>query len=143
MTGPGPALCVARHEMPVSDQRRATRGCDRAVTPVACRQMLVSDGADVVVVGLGAMGSAVCAQLAGRGAAVVGIDQYDPPHPYGSTHGETRMTRLAVGEGAEYVPLVRRSRQSLCERRTSGTYSAPSPTANRVILVSPCVDPYG
>ena len=73
--------------------------------------MLVSDGADVVVVGLGAMGSAVCAQLAARGASVMGIDQYDPPHPYGSTHGETRMTRLAVGEGAEYVPLVRRSHE--------------------------------
>ena len=73
--------------------------------------MTVSKRADVVVVGLGAMGSAVCAQLAGRGAAVVGIDQYDPPHPYGSTHGETRMTRLAVGEGREYVPLVRRSHE--------------------------------
>ena len=73
--------------------------------------MTVSKRADVVVVGLGAMGSAVCAQLAGRGAAVVGIDQYDPPHPYGSTHGETRMTRLAVGEGPEYVPLVRRSHE--------------------------------
>src|SRR5581483_34356 len=33
------------------------------------------------------------------------------PHAYGSTHGETRMTRLAVGEGAEYVPLVRRSHE--------------------------------
>src|SRR6516165_12529501 len=71
--------------------------------------MPVSERADVVVVGLGAIGSAVCAQLAARGASVMGIDQYDPPHPYGSTHGETRMTRLAVGEGAEYVPLVRRS----------------------------------
>jgi len=73
--------------------------------------MTVSERADVVVVGLGAMGSAVCAQLAARGASVIGIDQYDPPHPYGSTHGETRMTRLAVGEGAEYVPLVRRSHE--------------------------------
>ena len=57
------------------------------------------------------MGSAVCAQLAARGTSVIGIDQYDPPHPYGSTHGQTRMTRLAVGEGAEYVPLVRRSHE--------------------------------
>ena len=73
--------------------------------------MTESKRADVVVVGLGAMGSAVCAQLAGRGTSVIGIDQYDPPHPYGSTHGETRMTRLAVGEGAEYVPLVRRSHE--------------------------------
>jgi sarcosine oxidase len=73
--------------------------------------MTVSEQADVLVVGLGAMGSAVCAQLATRGATVIGIDQYEPPHPYGSTHGETRMTRLAVGEGAEYVPLVQRSHE--------------------------------
>ena len=73
--------------------------------------MMVSERADVLVVGLGAMGSAVCAQLAMRGTSVIGIDQYDPPHPYGSTHGQTRMTRLAVGEGPEYVPLVRRSHQ--------------------------------
>ena len=73
--------------------------------------MTVSERADVVVVGLGAMGSAVCAQLATRGTSVIGIDQYHPPHPYGSTHGETRMTRLAVGEGPEYVPLVRRSHE--------------------------------
>jgi len=73
--------------------------------------MTASERADVVVVGLGAMGSAVCAQLAMRGVSVIGIDQHDPPHPYGSTHGETRMTRLAVGEGAEYVPLVRRSHE--------------------------------
>jgi sarcosine oxidase len=86
-----------------------TRPAPDLVGPVACRRMTGSERADVVVVGLGAMGSAVCAQLASRGTSVVGIDQYDPPHPYGSTHGETRMTRLAVGEGAEYVPLVRRS----------------------------------
>jgi sarcosine oxidase len=82
-----------------------------AVVSVACRRMTVSERADVVVVGLGAMGSAVCAQLATRGASVIGIDRYDPPHRYGSTHGETRMTRVAVGEGSEYVPLVRRSHE--------------------------------
>src|SRR5947209_9314870 len=65
--------------------------------------------ADVIVIGLGAMGSAACAQLAARAVSVIGIDQFDPPHPWGSTHGETRITRLAIGEGREYVPLVRRS----------------------------------
>ena len=55
------------------------------------------------------MGSATCFQLAARGASVIGIDRYQPPHPYGSTHGDTRITRLAIGEGSEYVPLVRRS----------------------------------
>ncbi len=73
--------------------------------------MAAPERADVVVVGLGAMGSAVCAQLAARGVSVTGVDQYEPPHPYGSTHGETRMTRVAVGEGPEYVPLVQRSHE--------------------------------
>jgi sarcosine oxidase len=66
---------------------------------------------DVIVVGLGAMGSAACAQLSERGVSVIGIDRYAPPHPWGSTHGDTRITRLAIGEGREYVPLVRRSHE--------------------------------
>lgn len=64
-----------------------------------------------IVVGLGAMGSATCLQLARRGVSVIGIDQYAPPHSYGSTHGDTRITRLALGEGPEYIPLVKRSHQ--------------------------------
>lgn len=64
---------------------------------------------DVIVVGLGAMGSATLYQLAKRGARVLGIDQYDPPHTLGSTHGETRITRQANGEGAIYTPLALRS----------------------------------
>ena len=67
--------------------------------------------ADVIVVGLGAMGSATAHRLALRGASVLAFDQYHPPHPLGSTHGETRITRLAIGEGAEYVPLVLRSHE--------------------------------
>jgi sarcosine oxidase len=67
--------------------------------------------ADVIVVGLGAMGSAACRQLAARGVSVIGIDRYAPPHAWGSTHGDTRITRLAIGEGREYVPLARRSHE--------------------------------
>ena len=67
--------------------------------------------ADVIVVGLGAMGSAASWRLASRGVSVIGIDQYAPPHPWGSTHGDTRITRLAIGEGREYVPLARRSHE--------------------------------
>jgi sarcosine oxidase len=70
---------------------------------------------DVVVVGLGAVGSATTYQLAKAGASVVGIDRFSPPHDLGSSHGETRITRLAVGEGAEYVPLVRRSHELWAE----------------------------
>ena len=66
---------------------------------------------DAVVIGLGAMGSAALYQLAKSGATVLGIDRYSPPHTLGSTHGDTRITRLAVGEGAEYVPLVKRSHE--------------------------------
>lgn len=66
---------------------------------------------DVVVVGLGAMGSAATYQLAKSGASVLGIDRYLPPHALGSTHGDSRITRLAIGEGAEYVPLVHRSHE--------------------------------
>ncbi len=64
---------------------------------------------DVLVIGLGAMGSATVYQLAKRGVKVVGIDRYTPPHIYGSTHGETRITRQAIGEGAQFVPLALRS----------------------------------
>lgn len=62
--------------------------------------------ADVVVVGLGAMGAACAYQLAKRGVTVLGLDRFAPPHAQGSSHGETRITRQAVGEGAAYVPLV-------------------------------------
>ncbi len=64
---------------------------------------------DLIVVGLGAVGSAALCQAALRGARVLGIDRYRPPHDFGSSHGETRITRQAVGEGAEFVPLVLRA----------------------------------
>src|SRR5580698_68497 len=55
------------------------------------------------------MGSATAHRLALREASVLAFDQYRPPHALGSTHGDTRITRLAIGEGLDYVPLVRRS----------------------------------
>lgn len=66
---------------------------------------------DVVVAGLGAMGSAATYQLARAGVRVLGLDRYEPPHAFGSTHGDTRITRVAVGEGLAYVPLVQRSHE--------------------------------
>ncbi len=62
-----------------------------------------------IVIGLGAMGSAAVFQLAKRGHSVVGFDQFSPPHDYGSSHGETRIIRQAIGEGEEYIPLALRS----------------------------------
>ncbi|WP_158743115.1 N-methyl-L-tryptophan oxidase [Acidisphaera sp. L21] len=67
--------------------------------------------ADVVVVGLGAVGSATLHRLAMRGVRAIGIDRFHPPHDRGSTHGDSRITRLAIGEGAAYVPMVQRSHE--------------------------------
>jgi sarcosine oxidase len=53
---------------------------------------------DVVVVGLGAMGSATLYHLARRGVRALGIDQFAPPHTEGSTHGRTRIIREAYFE---------------------------------------------
>jgi sarcosine oxidase len=66
---------------------------------------------DVIVIGLGAMGAAATYQLAKRGAKVLGLDRYAPPHRFGSTHGETRITRVACGEGLEYTPLALRANE--------------------------------
>lgn len=70
---------------------------------------------DFAVVGLGAMGAATLYQLAKRGAKVIGIDRYSPPHSRGASHGRGRVTRSAIGEGGAYVPLVRRSQEILAE----------------------------
>jgi sarcosine oxidase len=67
--------------------------------------------ADIVIVGLGAVGSAALYQSAKLGAKVIGIDRFEPPHDQGSSHGETRITRQAIGEGREFVPLVLRSNE--------------------------------
>jgi sarcosine oxidase len=64
---------------------------------------------DTIVIGLGAMGSASVYRLAERRNSVLGIDQFRVPHDYGSTHGESRIIRQAIGEGEQYMPLVLRS----------------------------------
>jgi sarcosine oxidase len=64
---------------------------------------------DVVVVGIGAMGSAALYQLARRGVRVAGIERFSPGHDRGSSHGATRIIRLGYFEHPSYVPLLRRS----------------------------------
>ncbi len=64
---------------------------------------------DVAVIGLGATGSAALMHLAQRGARVIGIEQYEPGHDRGSSHGETRIIRLGYFEHPSYVPLLRRT----------------------------------
>ena len=66
---------------------------------------------DVAVIGLGALGSSTLWQLGKSGKKILGIDQFSPPHTMGSSHGETRITRLAVGEGMDFVPIVKRSHE--------------------------------
>ena len=66
---------------------------------------------DVIVIGLGAYGASTALQLRRRGLSVLGLDAHHPPHDQGSTHGETRITRLAIGEGEDYVPLAMRSHE--------------------------------
>ncbi len=66
---------------------------------------------DVAVVGLGAVGSATLYQLSKSGCRVLGIDRFSPPHSLGSSHGESRITRLAVGEGEDYIALAKRSHE--------------------------------
>jgi sarcosine oxidase len=75
--------------------------------------------ADVIVVGLGAMGSAALYQAAKLGASVIGVDRFAPPHDRGSSHGDTRITREAIGEGREFAPLVQRSHQIWEELETA------------------------
>jgi sarcosine oxidase len=64
---------------------------------------------DVIVVGLGTVGSATCMTLAQRGVSVLGIDAFHRPHTMGSHHGESRSVRRAYLEGTAYVPMARRA----------------------------------
>jgi sarcosine oxidase len=64
---------------------------------------------DVIVIGLGGMGSAAAAHLAARGQQVLGLEQFTPAHDRGSSHGDSRVIRQAYYEDPAYVPLLRRS----------------------------------
>jgi sarcosine oxidase len=64
---------------------------------------------DTIVVGIGGMGSAALAHLAKRGQRVLGIERFGVPHDRGSSHGITRIIRLAYFEHPAYVPLLRRA----------------------------------
>src|SRR5579875_3428040 len=61
---------------------------------------------DVVVVGLGAMGSMALWRLALRGVRAMGVEQFTPGHARGSSHGGSRIFRVAVFEGPPYVPIA-------------------------------------
>lgn len=96
---------------------------------------------EVVVIGLGAMGAATVYQLAKAGVDVVGVDRYHPPHTFGSSHGDTRITRLSVGEGAQYVPIVKRAQQIWRELEALSGESLFEQSGLLALTSSPDFDP--
>ncbi|CAN5263360.1 N-methyl-L-tryptophan oxidase [soil metagenome] len=64
---------------------------------------------DIVVAGLGGMGSAIVAHCARRGAAVAGFDRFAEGHTLGSSAGRSRLIRKAYFEEPAYVPLLQRA----------------------------------
>ena len=64
---------------------------------------------DVIVIGLGAAGSAALFHASRAGASALGIDRFVPPHALGSTHGESRIIRKAYPEGSQYLPILNRA----------------------------------
>lgn len=64
---------------------------------------------DVIVIGVGGMGSATVYHLARRGIKTLGLEQFDILHDQGSSHGTNRIIRLAYSEHPSYVPLLRRA----------------------------------
>ncbi|QNQ89560.1 N-methyl-L-tryptophan oxidase [Corynebacterium poyangense] len=64
---------------------------------------------DVIIVGVGAMGSAALDALANRGAKVLGIEQFSIAHDRGSSHGGSRIIRQSYFEHPDYVPWLKRA----------------------------------
>ncbi len=76
---------------------------------------------DAIVIGIGGMGSATAYHLASRGASILGLERFDIGHEFGSSHGVTRIIRLAYAEGSGYVPMLRRAYQLWRQiQRTAG-----------------------
>src|SRR6201987_5013915 len=99
-------------------------------------------GYDVIVVGLGGMGSAAAYHLAARGRRVLGLERHEPAHDKGSSHGGSRIIRQAYFEDPGYVPLLLRAyelweklaadSQRDVYRLTGGLFMAPP----RCVIVS-------
>jgi sarcosine oxidase len=67
---------------------------------------------DVIVLGVGSMGSSTCYHLAAQGVKVLGLEQFDIPHELGSHGGQSRLIRKAYFEHPDYVPLLERAYQN-------------------------------
>jgi sarcosine oxidase len=88
----------------MADRNRRRPGGDRR----AMRYTAVTTY-DVIVLGVGGVGSAALYHCAGRAARVLGIEQFSLAHDRGSSHGHTRLIRQAYFEHPDYVPLVQRA----------------------------------
>ena len=80
---------------------------------------------DVIVIGLGGMGSAAAYHLARRGVRVLGLERFTPAHDRGSSHGGSRILRQSYFEDPAYVPLLLRAYElwsELAERTGPDVY---------------------
>jgi sarcosine oxidase len=64
---------------------------------------------DLIIVGVGAVGSAALRAASESGANVLGIELHAPAHARGSSHGLSRIFRHAYFEHPDYVPLLKHS----------------------------------
>ena len=81
---------------------------------------------DAIVIGLGCAGSATLYHLAKKGLQVLGVEaQPTVAHDQGSSHGESRIIRLAYQEHPSYVPLLQRSYQLWNEMQEQYPSSPP------------------
>src|SRR5687768_6755953 len=86
---------------------------------------------DVIVLGLGAMGSVACAELARRGKKVLGLEQFSLLHTRGSSSGHTRIIRTAYFEHPDYVPLLHRAWE--------GWYALERTVGRHLVTECPCL----
>ena len=91
---------------------------------------------DIIIAGLGAMGSAAACHLARAGRRVLGLDRFEPPHQFGSSHGLTRIIREAYFEHPLYVPLVQRAYELWAELEQQSRRQLLLPTGG-LMLGSP------
>jgi len=90
---------------------------------------------DVIVVGLGIMGSSTLFHAARSGASTLGIESFGPTHQFGSSHGETRIFRRAYWEGEKYLPLLNRAHQLWAELQATTDEKLIVPTGG--IFIGP------
>lgn len=93
---------------------------------------------DVIIAGLGGMGSAAFFEVTKRGYHCLGLDAHGIAHDKGSSHGETRLIRQAYFEHPDYVPLLQRS----YEHWDARNLDAASPIFHRtgVVIFAPTID---